>query len=81
MKYILLFCLLISKPLLGQIPLLESKVYSIDERMIKTKFGSTSSVFKGEGDALKLQEMNMIRISEKKKYRVKTAKDREHFTL
>jgi len=81
MKYILLFCLLISKPLLGQIPLLESKVYSIDERMIKTKFGSTSSIFKGEGDALKLQEMNLIRIGEKKKYRVKSSADREHFFI
>ena len=81
MKYILLFCLLISKPLFGQIPLLESKVYSIDERMIKTKFGSKSSVFKGEGDALKLQEMNVIRIKEKKKYRVKSSADREHFFI
>ena len=68
-------------PLFGQIPLLESKVYPIDERMIKTKFGSKSSVFKGEGDALKLQEMNVIRIGEKKKYRVKASADREHFFI
>ena len=81
MKYILLICLLISKPLFGQIPMLESKVYSIDERMIKTKFGSKSSVFKGEGDALKLQEMNVIRIEEKKKYTVKASADREHFFI
>ena len=81
MKYILLLCLLISKPLFGQIPLLESRVYSIDERMIKTKFGSKSSVFKGEGDALKLQEMNVIRIQEKKKYTVKAPADREHFFI
>jgi (S)-ureidoglycine aminohydrolase len=81
MKYILFFCLLISKPLLGQIPLLESKVYSIDERVIKTKFGSTSSIFKGEGDVLKLQEMNLIRIGEKKKYKVKSSADREHFFI
>jgi len=81
MKYILLFCLFISKPLFGQIPLLESKVYSIDERMIKTKFGSKSSVFKGEGDALKLQEMNVIRIKEKKKYTVKASADREYFFI
>ncbi len=81
MKYILLFCLFISKPLFGQIPLLESKIYSIDERIIKTKFGSKSSVFKGEGDALKLQEMNVIRIKEKKKYTVKASADREHFFI
>ena len=81
MKYILLFCLFISKPLLGQIPLLESKVYSIDERMIKTKFGSKSFVFKGEGDVLKLQELNVIRIQEKKKYTVKASADREHFFI
>jgi (S)-ureidoglycine aminohydrolase len=81
MKYIPLFCLLISKPLFGQIPLLESKVYSIDERVIKTKFGSTSSIFKGEGDVLKLQEMNLIRVGEKKKYRVKSSVDREHFFI
>jgi (S)-ureidoglycine aminohydrolase len=81
MKYFLLFCLLISKPLFGQIPLLESKVYSIDERVIKTKFGSTSAIFKGEGDVLKLQEMNLIRIGEKKKYRVKASADREHFFI
>ena len=81
MKYILLFCLFISKPLLGQIPLLESKVYSIDERMIKTKFGSKSSVFKGEGDVLKLQELNVIRIQEKKKYTVKASADREYFFI
>jgi len=49
--------------------------------MIKTKFGSKSSVFKGEGDALKLQEMNLIRIGEKKKYRVKSSADREHFFI
>jgi (S)-ureidoglycine aminohydrolase len=81
MKYILLFCLLISKPLFGQIPLLESKVYSIDERIVKTKFGSKSSVFKGEGDALKLQEMNVIRIKGKKKYTVKASADREYFFI
>ena len=81
MKYILLFCLFISKPLFGQIPLLESKVYSIDERMIKTKFGSKSSVFKGEGDVLKLQELNVIRIQEKKKYTVKASADREYFFI
>ena len=81
MKYILLFCLLISKPLFGQIPLLESRVYSIDERMIKTKFGSKSSVFKGEGDVLKLQELNVIRIQEKKKYTVKASADREYFFI
>jgi len=81
MKYFLLFCLFISKPLFGQIPLLESKVYSIDERMVKTKFGSTSAIFKGEGDALQVQEMNLIRIGEKKKYRVKSSADREHFYI
>ena len=79
MKYILLFCLLISKSLIGQIPLLESKVYSIDDRMVKTKFGSKSAIFKGEGDALKIQEMNLVRIGGKKKYPVTVAVDQEHF--
>jgi (S)-ureidoglycine aminohydrolase len=81
MKYFLLYCLFFSTTILGQILPLESKVYSISEQSIKTKFGSISTIFKGEGDALQLQEMNMIRISEKKKYRVKTAKDREHFYI
>lgn len=81
MKYILLFCLFISKPLFGQITPLESKVYSIEERQVKTKFGSKSAIFKGEGDALKLQEMNLIRIGEKKKYQVKAAANREYFFI
>jgi (S)-ureidoglycine aminohydrolase len=81
MKYILLYCLFISTSILGQILPLESKVYSISEQSIKTKFGSKSSIFKGEGDALKLQEMNLIRIGEKKKYRVKASADREYFFI
>lgn len=81
MKYILLYCLFISTSIIGQILPLESKVYSISEQSLKTKFGSKSSIFKGEGDALKLQEMNLIRIGEKKKYRVKASADREHFFI
>lgn len=81
MKNIILFCLLFSKSLLGQILPLESKVYTIESKQTKTKFGSKSAIFKGEGDALKLQEMNLIRIEEKKKYTVKASTNREHFFI
>jgi len=81
MKYVLLFCLFYCNSILGQIKPLESKVYSISEQSIKTKFGSTSAIFRGEGDALKLQEMNVIRIKKKKKYTVKASADREHFFI
>ena len=81
MKYLLLFCLFVCNSILGQILPLESKVYSISEKQNKSKFGSKSEIFKGEGDALKLQEMNLIRIKEKKKYTVLASNDREHFFI
>ncbi len=81
MKFILLICLFISKPLWGQLSPLASQVFHISEKSVKTKFGSTSAIFLGEGNVLRIQEMNLLRVQGHKKFTITVAADREHFYI
>lgn len=79
MKYVIILFLLIPIPIWAQNSILKSQVFQISNESIKTRFGSKSLIFKGEGDVLRIQEMNFLRLNAKQKYNVKVASDREHF--
>ena len=81
MKITLFILLFFTNSVWGQLAPLVSQVYRIDEKEIKTKYGSKSAIMNGEGDVLKIQEMNLLRLNGHKKYQLNVAADREHFYI
>ena len=79
MKYVVIIFLLFTNSLFAQLAPLPSQVFQVSENISKTRYGSKSAIFKGEGDVLKIQEMSLLRIQRHKKITLLVAADREHF--
>jgi (S)-ureidoglycine aminohydrolase len=81
MKFSLFLILLLTNAVWAQLSPLPSQVFSISGESIRTKYGTKSVIFKGEGDVLKIQEMNLLRIRGHKKINCLVPADREHFYI
>ncbi len=79
MKYVVIIFLLFTISLFAQLAPLPSQVFQVSLNISKTRYGSKSAIFKGEGDVLKIQEMSLLRIQRHKKITLLVAADREHF--
>lgn len=81
MKCALILFLCLTNAVWAQVGPLPSQVFSISGESIRTKYGTKSVIFKGEGDVLKIQEMNLLRIRGHKKINCLVPRDCEHFYI